>query len=212
MAADPRTTGGMDLYNLAAGPIILVNPMQYATVFNSTGYFTTEDGERHPIYGTQWDCLAQVQQLTVRDLMQLEQMNLQGSDIKIYLYPSIPMVMPVGVVSRADQTGGDIVHLADGTDWLVTSVLEQWTHTTNSQPNWICVSATRQLTGVPQEQVPPPPPEPPKPPKPPDEDLWRILKWLVKDNLRTHHQLKHIEHGDLEPGPPHHGKQHKTEG
>jgi hypothetical protein len=135
----------MDMFNLAAGPILLVNPMSPATVFPSAGYFTDDDGERHPIYDPSLNVLAQLQQLNVRDLLHLDEMNVQGSERKIYLYGTLD------ALSRFRQTGGDIIHLADGTDWLVTQVLEKWDSTTPGQnPHWICVAVTQQIKGAQQ--------------------------------------------------------------
>lgn len=75
--------------------------------------------------------MAQVQELTTRDLRQLEGLNVQESQRSIYLSGSLDAVV------RVNEKGGDLVVLADGRTWLVTAVLEKWL-------TWCKVAATLQ--------------------------------------------------------------------
>lgn len=73
-----------------------------------------------------------VQELSQRDLRQLEGINVQGSQRSIYLNGIVS-----GVV-RVTQQGGDLITLQDGSVWLTTSVLERW------DVGWVKVSVTLQ--------------------------------------------------------------------
>ena len=64
--------------------------------------------------------IAQVQAMTTHDLRQLDGLNLQGSYKSIYINGGIR-----GAV-RIKARGGDLLTLPDGTQWLVTKVLEPW--------------------------------------------------------------------------------------
>jgi len=66
---------------------------------------------------------AQVQPLSTRDLRQIEGLNLQGTLKAVYINARLD-----GVV-RPLLKGADLVTLADGTVWLVSTVTEPWTMT-----------------------------------------------------------------------------------
>lgn len=74
---------------------------------------------------------AQVQQLTTRDLRQLDALNIQGSHRKIYVNGSVQAIV------RVAQRGGDLIVTQDGRTWLTTQVLEQWV-------DWCAVSVALQ--------------------------------------------------------------------
>lgn len=123
----------MNMHAVVAGTIAAVNPLQPITVQLATGgYAINPDGTRVPVYQQPIMTAAQVQQLTTRDLRQLAELNIQGSQKKIYVSGNIN-----GVV-RFSQLGGDLVTLEDGTVWLTTLVLESW-------PDWCAVSVTLQI-------------------------------------------------------------------
>lgn len=76
---------------------------------------------------------AQVQDLSQRDLMHLDALNVQGSTKSIYLFGGADAVV------RVNEKGGDLVKFGDET-WLVTAVFEKW-------PGWCKISATLQNGG-----------------------------------------------------------------
>lgn len=121
----------MNLHGIASNKIAVVNPMTNVQVQLSTGYATNADGSRVPAYAAPIVVSAQVQELTVRDLRQLDALNIAGSSRSIYFPGTV-----TGVV-RFSQQGGDVITLPDGTVWLTTSVLEQW-------PTWSKVAVTLQ--------------------------------------------------------------------
>jgi hypothetical protein len=110
----------MNLFGITANKIAVVNPMQNVAVQLSTGNVTNADGSRTPSYATPIVVQAQVQELTHRDLRQLDALNIQGSSRTIY-FPG-----PVAGAVRWTQQGGDLITFTDGSVWLTTAVLEQW--------------------------------------------------------------------------------------
>lgn len=76
---------------------------------------------------------AQVQDLSQKDVRQVEALNLQASQKVIYVGGFL-----AGAV-RATQQGGDLI-VVDGQTYLTTAVLEQW-------PDWCKVTATLQNGG-----------------------------------------------------------------
>lgn len=80
---------------------------------------TQPDGTRTPQY-VSLSGPAQVQDLSIEDLRQIEGLNISGLKKSVYINGQWS-----GVV-RADQQGGDIFGF-DGAQWLAVSVLEGWT-------------------------------------------------------------------------------------
>lgn len=123
----------MDLFALSSGLVGAVNPFVPATLRVSTGAAATApDGTRIPGYAPDRRVQAQVQDLSQRDILHLDSLNVQGSQKVIYLRGQL------SGVSRPNQKGGDLVLLADGSEvWLTTSVMESW-------HDWCKVSVTQQ--------------------------------------------------------------------
>jgi len=121
----------MNLHQIVAPAISVVNPFQPATIQFSMGYSTNPDGSRTPKYSPPVAISAQVQELKVRDLWHLQGLGMTGSTRKIYVNGEID------AIERVSEKGGDLITAQDGHVWLTTSVLEQW-------PDWCCVSVTLQ--------------------------------------------------------------------
>lgn len=101
------TTGGVGTYNVSPSQSVASETMTTSHVVQ-----------------------AQVQDLSQKDLRQLDALNIQGSQKSVYIAGSLS-----GLI-RKDGKGGDLVVLSDGT-WLVTAVLEAW-------PDWCKASITLQ--------------------------------------------------------------------
>lgn len=124
----------MDLYGITSGVIASVNPMTPAVLKVSTGSAKNPDFTRSPGYAPPVDVLAQVQELTTKDLMHLDGLNAQPSTVAIYVSGKVQ-----GLV-RSENKGGDLIAIPAGTragTYLVTAVLEQWA-------DWVKVAATLQ--------------------------------------------------------------------
>lgn len=140
MACDARSDANgnyehiVNLHKIASNVINAVNPNTLIQVQASSGYTKGVGGKRTPTYLPAVQAYGQVQQLTSRDLRQLEMLNLQGSERKIYISGSID------AITRINKTGGDLITMTDNTVWLTTHVLEQW-------PDWVAVSVVLQNGG-----------------------------------------------------------------
>ena len=122
----------MNLHTIASGAIAAVNPFQAVVIRTSTGAVVNPDGTRTPSYAAPVTVSGQVQQLTTRDLRQLEALSIQGSSRKVYLNGEVDAIV------RVSQKGGDLLTLQDGSIWLTTHVLEQW------DVGWCAVACTLQ--------------------------------------------------------------------
>lgn len=128
----------MNLHGIA-GPIVSsVNPTLTVLFYASNSFTQADDFSQQPNYLPAVPIPAQVQQLTAKDLQKIDALNIQQSDVAIYLYGASS-----GVV-RVRQKGGDLITVVTGPAagvYLVTVVLEQW-------PDWVKVAATLQNQDV----------------------------------------------------------------
>lgn len=125
----------MNLHGIVAGAIGAINPNVLGTLRMSVGYSIMQDGTQLPQYAEFVGVPCQVQELTSADIKQLDGLNVQGSQLAVYLNGNGWR----GVV-RVGARGGDLLTLSDGTVWLVTAVLEQW-------PDWTKIAITLQNGG-----------------------------------------------------------------
>lgn len=124
----------MNLHGIAGPVIAAVNPTILATFQASLGPSIAPDGTRTPVFGAGQVVQAQVQELTQADLAQIEGLNLQGTNLAVYLYGSAR-----GAV-RVSQQGGDLITIPSGPRagiYLVLKVLELW-------PDWVKVAVVLQ--------------------------------------------------------------------
>ena len=112
-----------------------INPRILGQIFISQGATTQPNAKRIPNYADPITLLMQVQALQIRDLTQLDGLNMSGSTHKIYVNGYLSALV------RADNKGGDLIKplagIHVGRTFLTTSVLEDW-------PDWSCVSVTLQ--------------------------------------------------------------------
>lgn len=98
-------------------------------------------GRITPVYAPEQTVQAQIQSLGQNDLAQAEQTSNTRVDRKAYLYAPNPALPPQGIV-RPLARNGDMLRRADGTWWLVTAMIEDFTSTC-----WVCVGITQQVDG-----------------------------------------------------------------
>ena len=122
----------MNLHGLVSGAIGSVNPQRNITILQSSGYTTAADGSQIPAYTT-IQTTGQIQDLSGRDIMRLNGLNIQGVMQKAYLNGDFEGVF------RVLGKGGDLIKFG-GQTYLVTSVLERWA-------DWVCLGITMQLDG-----------------------------------------------------------------
>lgn len=98
-------------------------------------------GRITPVYAPEQTVQAQIQSLGQNDLAQAEQTSNTRVDRKAYLYAPNPALPPQGIV-RPLARNGDMLRRADGTWWLVTAMIEDFTAS-----GWVCVGITQQVRG-----------------------------------------------------------------
>jgi hypothetical protein len=129
----------MDLHSIVAPIVAAINPLLSATWQQATGIQQNSSGKRVPTYAPPVPVNAQVQALTWRDLQQIEKLNIQGIRLAMYIDANIQGV------NRAAGTGGDLITLQDGTQWLIGIVLENWGQI-SGMPGWTKVGVTQQVS------------------------------------------------------------------
>jgi hypothetical protein len=101
-----------------------INPNVPVTVQISDGYTVDGAGTPQPRYILPAiSTTADVQQLTARELAHMDDLNIQGNLVNIYLNGKVS-----GIV-RKDRKGGDLITVLEGVSkglYLTTSVSEQW--------------------------------------------------------------------------------------
>jgi hypothetical protein len=112
----------VNLHNIAAPYIATVKPLMLVTLQVSTGSVVQPDGSRAPGYADPIQVWADVQALTYQDMIREESDGLiiQGQKLSFILNGNIE-----GLI-RAQNRGGDLITLPDGTVWQVSLVVEHW--------------------------------------------------------------------------------------
>ena len=112
----------MNLHGLVRGYVSHVNPEVPATIRKSAGFTTLPNGKQVPTYEADVSARVQKQELTMRELMQIDNVVKQGVLCSVYVSGSYYGVL------RAAQLGGDLFVIG-GQTWKVAQVLEAW-------PDW----------------------------------------------------------------------------
>lgn len=130
----------INLHGLVRSAITALHPDEAVTLRQSVGQ-TNVRGRLIPRYGPAQTVSAQIQSLGQNDLTQTEQVSSTRIDRKAYLYAPNPALPPQGIV-RPLARNGDMLQRPDGTWWLITAMLEDFTAS-----GWVCVGITQQVKG-----------------------------------------------------------------
>ncbi len=130
----------MNLHAIARGAIPALHPDETVTLRQSVGQRNAR-GRLVPEYAPARAVTAQIQSLGGDDLRHAEAVNLTQRDRKAYLFAPDPALSPNGIV-RPLARNGDMMRRADGSWWLVTAMLEDFTAS-----GWVCVGITEQEDG-----------------------------------------------------------------
>jgi len=120
----------MNLRGIANAATRAINPNIPAQILASIGYTTSPDGSRVPGYADPVDVQIQRQELSQKDLLHIDGLNISGVLASIYINGNWYSV------NRADGKGGDIIRFNEQ-EWLVIAVPELW-------PDWTRVIACLQ--------------------------------------------------------------------
>ena len=110
----------MNLHALVQNCVGVVNPNVPATLQVSIGNTVNTDGKQTPGYAAPVNIFVQMQALQYNDIQQISSLQIQGLRQAMYITGDW-----LGLV-RADNKGGDIITLPDGSVWKVAMVLERW--------------------------------------------------------------------------------------
>lgn len=130
---------GLNLHGIVRSVITAVHPDEDCTLYQSAGQKNVL-GIVTTVYNPPQAIKANWQPLDSQTLEHLERMGDTKASEQVFLYSNTDM--PVSGVQRVPITRtGDIIKRWDGTYWLVTSVIEDW-----SARGWANVGVTEQVT------------------------------------------------------------------
>ena len=130
----------MNLHAIVRGAIPALHPDETVTLRQSVGQRNIR-GRIVPVYAPAQTVTAQIQSLGSDDLRHAEAVNLTQRDRKAYLFAPAPTTPPAGII-RPLSRNGDMIQRDDGSWWLVTAMLEDFTAS-----GWVCVGMVQQLEG-----------------------------------------------------------------
>lgn len=130
---------GINLHAVVRSAITSVHPDEDCTLYQSLGQKNVI-GVVTTVYAEPQEIKANWQPLDSQTLEHLERMGDTKASEQVFLYSNTDM--PVSGVQRMPiSRTGDIIKRWDGTYWLVTSVIEDW-----SARGWANVGVTEQVT------------------------------------------------------------------
>ena len=130
---------GLNLHGIVRSVITAVHPDEDCTLYQSAGQKNVL-GVVTTVYNPPQAIKANWQPLDSQTLQHLERIGDTKASEQVFLYSNTDM--PVSGVQRVPVTRtGDIIKRWDGTYWLVTSVIEDW-----SARGWANVGVTEQVT------------------------------------------------------------------
>lgn len=129
----------LNLHSIARGAIVALHPEESVTLYQSSGQTNTR-GVISTTYEAAQAVQAQIQSLSTDELANVENVAQTGQVRKAYLFgPPVTSLIPQGIV-RPLARSGDMIQRADGTWWLVTGMMEDF-----SASGWVCVQITQQV-------------------------------------------------------------------
>lgn len=130
---------GINLHAVVRSAITAVHPDKDCTLYQSLGQKNVM-GVVTTVYAEPQDIKANWQPLDSQTLDHLERMGDTKASEQVFLYSNT--TLPVSGVQRMPiSRTGDIIKRWDGTYWLITSVIEDW-----SARGWANVGVTEQVT------------------------------------------------------------------
>ena len=127
----------LNLHAIVRSPIIALHPDETVTWYQSIGQTNTL-GRIKPAYAEGVTLQAQIQTLSPDELQQREDASKTEIHVKAYLMAQ-EANPPAGII-RIEARNGDFIQRADGTWWLITSVLEEF-----AKSGWESVGMVQQL-------------------------------------------------------------------
>lgn len=126
----------LNLHSVARGAVSALHPEETVALYQSTGQSNVL-GRIVPTYAEAQTVQAQVQSLSSDELAHFEAASRTKISRKAYLFAS-ESLPPAGII-RPLGRNGDVIRRADGSWWIVSAVLEDFTAS-----GWVCVGVTMQ--------------------------------------------------------------------
>ena len=115
---------GVNLHHVVRGVITAIHPDENCILYQSLGQKNVK-GKVTPVYAAPKKINANFQPLDSDTLRHLEAMNDTQTSEQVFLYSDTSL--PASGERRLPITrNGDVIQRNDGTYWLVTAVLEDW--------------------------------------------------------------------------------------
>ena len=127
----------LNLHSIVRAPITALHPDETVTWYRSIGQTNTL-GRIKSAYAEGVALQAQIQTLSPDELQQREDTSKTEIHVKAYLMAQ-EANPPAGII-RIDARNGDLIQRADGTWWLITSVLEEF-----AKSGWESVGMVQQI-------------------------------------------------------------------
>lgn len=129
---------GVNLHDVVRGVITSIHPDEDCILYQANGQVNNK-GVITPIYLEPQEIKANIQPLDTQSLKHFERINDTKASEQIFVYSNLDM--PVNGIQRMPiLRSGDFIKRQDGTYWLITSVIEDW-----SWDGWANAGITQQV-------------------------------------------------------------------
>lgn len=135
---------GVNLHQVVRGAIPVLHPDETVLLIQSKGQKNVR-GKVSPIYADAVSVKAQIQSMGNDDLRAMNDTWRVEHQRKAYLFSETPAGVIPQTIVRTLERGGDFLRRADGSWWLVTGMMEDF-----SGSGWVSVRIIEQVT-VPAE-------------------------------------------------------------
>lgn len=130
----------MNLHDIVRGAIPALHPDEDVLLVQSTGSENVR-GVVTPQYAAPVLVGAQIQSMGSDELMAMNEVSRTEISRKVWLYSKTPSGLLPQTIVRMLERGGDLMRRADGSWWLVTGLMEDF-----SGAGWVSVHIVRQIT------------------------------------------------------------------
>lgn len=129
----------INLHDVVRGIIPVLHPDRKALLIQSMGKSNVR-GVVTPFFADAVQISAQVQSMGNDDLRAMNDTSRVEIQRKAYLYSDTPSQLIPQTIVRTLSRGGDFLRLDDGSWWLVTGMMEDF-----SASGWVCVRLVQQV-------------------------------------------------------------------
>lgn len=130
---------GLNLHAVVRGVITSIHPDEACILYQASGQVNNK-GVVKAKYNAPQQIKASIQPLDSQTLQHLERVGDTNASEQIFLHSDL--ALPISAGHRLPLLrGGDFIQREDGTYWLITSVIEDW-----SRDGWTNAGVSQQIT------------------------------------------------------------------